>query len=91
MKVKFIRDFRGRETNEMFYETGNIADIEPLDLVERGIVEIVVPKPVKEEVKQEVVKEVKPVIKNKVITKRATASPTKKDKTHAKNNLKSHD
>lgn len=64
MKVKFLQDFRGRETNEIFYQAGDIADIDPVDLVKRGICkEVVEPKPALE------VKE-----------QRATASPTKKGK-----------
>lgn len=64
MKVKFLQDFRGRETNEVFYQAGDIADIDPVDLVERGICEKVAePKPAPE------VKE-----------QRATVSPTKKGK-----------
>ena len=47
MKVKFIRDFGGRETGEIFYLAGQVANIEPLDLIERGICEIV-PEPVEE-------------------------------------------
>lgn len=79
MKVKFIRDFRGRETNEMYYQAGSIVDLDPLDLIERGICVEVKPIPVKEEPAPEVKEQ------------QATASPTKKDKIHAKNNLKSHD
>lgn len=30
MKVKFLVDFRGRETGEVFYRAGDVADIEPL-------------------------------------------------------------
>jgi len=53
MKVKFIRDFRGRETREIFYQAGNVADIEPLDLIERGICEAVI-EPIKEEPASEI-------------------------------------
>ena len=47
MKVKFLQDFRGRETKEVFYQAGDIADIDPVDLVKRGICELVkeAPKP----------------------------------------------
>ncbi len=47
MKVKFLQDFRGRETNEIFYQAGDVVDIDPVDLVKRGICELVkeAPKP----------------------------------------------
>lgn len=46
MKVKFLQDFRGRETNERFYQAGDVVDIDPVDLVKRGICEkIVEPAP----------------------------------------------
>lgn len=68
MKVKFIRDFRGRETNEMFYQAGDVVDIDPLDLIQRGICVEVKPKPVKEEPGPEIEEQ------------RATVPPTKKRK-----------
>ena len=48
MKVKFLQDFRGRETHEVFYRAGDIADIDPHNLGERGICE-----PIPEEPKTE--------------------------------------
>lgn len=48
MKVKFLQDFRGRETHEVFYRAGDVAEIEPRDLVDRGICE-----PIPEEPKPE--------------------------------------
>ncbi len=48
MKVKFLQDFRGRETHEVFYRAGDVGEIEPRDLVERVICE-----PVREEPKPE--------------------------------------
>lgn len=44
MRVKFLQDFRGRETHEVYYLAGDIADIENADLVKRGICEPVIEK-----------------------------------------------
>jgi hypothetical protein len=42
MKTKFIQDFRGRETNEQFYEKGQIVEGDLFAfLAPRGIVEII--------------------------------------------------
>jgi len=42
MKTKFLQDFRGRETNEQFYEKGQIIDGDAFAfLAPRGIVEII--------------------------------------------------
>ena len=42
MKTKFLQDFRGRETNEQFYERGQTVDGDDFAfLVPRGIVEII--------------------------------------------------
>lgn len=49
MNVKFLQDFRGKETNEMFYANGAIVDLPENGawLAERGIVttDFVVPEP----------------------------------------------
>lgn len=34
MKIKFLSDFRGRETNEQFYQSGDIVDL-PGDIAAR--------------------------------------------------------
>ena len=42
MKTKFLQDFRGRETNEQFYEKGQIVEGDLFAfLAPRGIVEII--------------------------------------------------
>ena len=58
MKAKFLQDFRGRETHEVFYRAGDIADIDPHNLVERGICE-----PIPEEPKLEILATVPPTKK----------------------------
>jgi hypothetical protein len=60
MKIKFLQDFRGRETHEVFYQAGDVADIEPVDLIKRGICE-----PVKEAPKSEKRATVPPTKKDK--------------------------
>jgi hypothetical protein len=36
MKIKFLSDFRGRETNEQFYQAGEVVEL-PLETAERLI------------------------------------------------------
>ncbi len=45
MRVKFLQDFRGRETHEIYYQAGDIVDIDPVDLIKRGICEPVKKSP----------------------------------------------
>ena len=44
MKIKFVQNFRGRETNERYFAIGEVADLDTgADLVKRGIAEEVKP------------------------------------------------
>jgi hypothetical protein len=48
MRVKFIRDFRGRETGEVFYKAGSVVKLDDKiaqDLCKRGIVQLLKDEP----------------------------------------------
>ena len=46
MKIKFVQNFRGRETNERYFAIGEEADLDTGEnLVERGVAVEVTPKP----------------------------------------------
>lgn len=60
MKIKFVQNFRGRETNERYFAIGEVADLETgANLIERGIaVEVKPPAPKKPRTRKPAAKKV---------------------------------